>query len=107
MNRYTFLSDPFGSLGLYLFCIGKYFLEYNGELVATAHLTKFRRSSLPQGDLEIPIKLRVRKGKASLEIFRKIKDFVLDKLPRTRKSPVRCKDGRRRGRLILSNSLDF
>ena len=86
MNRYTFLSDPFGSLGLYLFCIGKYFLEYNGE-----HLTKFRRSSLPQGDLEIPIKLRVRKGKASLEIFRKIKDFVLDNYLEPEKVPLDVK----------------
>ena len=91
MNRYTFLSDPFGSLGLYLFCIWKYFLQYNGELVATVHLTKFRRSSLPQGDLEIPIKLRVGKGKASLEIFRKIKDFVLDNYLEPEKVPLDVK----------------
>ena len=39
---------------------------------------KFHRSQLLQAGLEIPIKLRLGKGKASLEIFRKIKDFVLD-----------------------------
>ena len=71
-------------------------------------MTKFRRSSLPQGDLEIPIKLRVGKGKASLEIFRKIKDFVLDNYLEPEKVPLDVKTRRRRrGRLILSNSLDF
>ena len=53
------------------FC--KYFLECNDELDAT----KFCRSPLPQGGLEIPIKLRVRKGKASCEIFRKFKGFTV------------------------------
>ena len=56
------------------FC--KYFLEYNGELDATVRSTKFRRSPLPQGGLEIPIKLRVGKGKASCDIFRKLKGFT-------------------------------
>ena len=53
------------------------FLGYNGELDATIHSRKFRRSPLLQGGIEIPIKLRVRKVKASLDIFRKMKDFVL------------------------------
>ena len=57
------------------FC--KYFLEYNSEPDATVRSEKFRRSPLPQGDLEIPIKFLVGKGKASLEIFRKMKGFVL------------------------------
>ena len=57
----------------------KYFLEYNSKLDAMVCSTKFHRSPLPQGGLEIPIKLQVGKGKVSLEIFRKIKSFVLDK----------------------------
>ena len=56
----------------------KYFFQYNGKLVAAARSTKFRRSPLPQGGLEIPIKLRVGKGKVNFEIFRKVKSFVLD-----------------------------
>ena len=55
----------------------KYFLEYNSEPDATVRSEKFRRSPLPQGYLEIPIKFLVGKGKASLEIFRKMKGFVL------------------------------
>ena len=83
MNRYNFSINSFGNLGLHLFYICKYFLEYNSELDATVRSTKFLRSPLPQGDLEhshqeILIKLRDGKGKASLEIFRKIKGFLLD-----------------------------
>ena len=71
------------------FC--KYFLEYNGELDATVRSTKFCRSPLPQGGLEIPIKLRVGKGKASLEIFRKMKGFVLDNYLEPEKIPLNVK----------------
>ena len=58
------------------FC--KYFLDNKSELDATVRSTKLCRSPLLQGGLEIPIRLRVGKGKASLEIFRKMKGFVLD-----------------------------
>ena len=51
------------------FC--EHFLENNNELDATVRSTKFRRSPLMQGGLEIPIILWVGKGKASLEIFRR------------------------------------
>ena len=76
----------------------KYFLEYNDQLDATVRSTKFRRSTLPQGGLEIPIKLPVGKGKASLEIFRKMKGFMVLCLIKSRQNPVGCKDRRRRGR---------
>ena len=46
-----------------------------GEIDTTIRSTK---STLQQGGLEISIKLRVGKGKVSLEIFRKMKSFVLD-----------------------------
>ena len=59
-----------------VFC--KYFLEYNSQLDATVCLTKFCRHPLPQSGLTIPINLQVGKEKASLEIFRKMKVFVLD-----------------------------
>ena len=39
--------------------------------------TEFRRSPLSQGGLETPIKLKVGKGEASFEIFRKMKNLVL------------------------------
>ena len=54
------------------FC--RFFLEYDGLLDAAVRATKFRRS--PQGGLEILIKLRIREGKSSPEIFRKMNGFV-------------------------------
>ena len=71
------------------FC--KYFFEYNGELDATVHSAKLRRSPLSQGGLEIPIKLLVWKGKASLGIFRKMKGFVLDNYLEPEKMPLDVK----------------
>ena len=53
--------------------------------------TKFHRSPLPQDGLEILIKLRVGKGNASLEIFRKMKGFVLDNYLETKKIPLDIK----------------
>ena len=76
------------------FC--KYFLEYNVELDATVRSTKFRRSPLPKGGQEVPIKLRVGKGKASLEIFRKRKGFVLDNYLESEKIPLDVKKRRAR-----------
>ena len=54
-------------------------------------LTKFYRILLLQGDLEIPIKLQVGKGKAILEIFRKMKGFVLDNYLEPEKIPLDVK----------------
>ena len=51
---------------------------FYGALDAAVLSTKFRRSPLPQNTLEIPIKLRVGKGKPNLEIFRQMKSSVLD-----------------------------
>ena len=53
--------------------------------------TKFHRSPLPQDGLEIFIKLRVRKGNASLEIFRKMIGFVVDNYLETKKIPLDIK----------------
>ena len=46
---------------------------------------------LPQGGLEIPIKLQVGKGKVSLEIFIKMKSFVLDNYLEPEKIPLDVK----------------
>ena len=67
------------------FC--KYFLECNGELNGTIRSTKFCASLLLQVGLEIPIKLWVEKGKASLEIFRKMKGFLFDNYHEPEKIP--------------------
>ena len=40
---------------------GKYFLEYNGKFDAKVCSTNFHRNPLPQGGLEMPIKLQVRR----------------------------------------------
>ena len=53
--------------------------------------TKFHRSPLPQDGLEILIKLRVGKGNASLEIFRKMEGFVLHNYLKTKKIPLDIK----------------
>ena len=81
------------------FC--KYFLKYNSELDATVCSTKFHRSPLPQGGLEILIKLWVGKGKGSLEIFKKTKGFMLDNYLKPEKNPVGFKDRRWWGIWIL------
>ena len=54
----------------------KFFLDYGGLLTANVKATKFRQSPLPQGGLEIPIKLAIGKGEASDDVFEKMKDFV-------------------------------
>ena len=53
--------------------------------------TKFCRFPLPQAGLEIPIKLQVGKGKASLEIFKKMKSFVLDNYFESEEIPLDIK----------------
>ena len=73
------------------FC--KYFLEWNGELDATVCSTKFRKSPIPQGGLEILIKLRVGKGKANFETSRKMKGFVLDNYLEPENIPLDGKTG--------------
>ena len=56
------------------FC--KFFVEYGGLLFAGVSNTKFQRSPIPQGGLEIPIKLHVVKAEASDEHFSKTRKFV-------------------------------
>ena len=50
-----------------------------------------RRNPPRQGGLEIPIKLPVGKGKASLEIFRKMKGFVVHNYLEPEKIPLDVK----------------
>ena len=69
------------------FC--RFFLEYDGLLDAAVRATKFRRS--PQGGLEILLKLRIREGKSSPEIFRKMKGFVLDNYVEPERIPLDIK----------------
>lgn len=71
------------------FC--KFYLEYNGVINATVRMTKFRRSPLPQGGLEIPIKLCVGKGDSSNEVFRKMKGFMLENYLEPEKIPLEIK----------------
>ena len=73
----------------------KYFLEYNGEVNSRVHSSKFSRSPPPQSGPEMPNKLWVGKGKTSLEIFKKMKGFLLE-LSLVRKNLVECKDRRER-----------
>ena len=56
------------------FCL--YFTKYGGVLSATVRETKFRRSPLPQGGLEIPITLYIRKAESTDNIYNQMKGFV-------------------------------
>ena len=57
--------------------------------------TNFHRNPSPQIGLEILIKLRVGKEKASLEIFEKMKGFPVNNYLEPEKNSVGCKDKRR------------
>ena len=56
------------------FC--RYFIAYGGKIKASVRDTKFRRSPLPQGGLEVPITLRIEQGRTSVDIFQKMKSYV-------------------------------
>ena len=56
------------------FC--KFYIEYGGELTSTVSDEKFRRSPIPQGGLEIPIKLRIFKGSAPNHVFQRMKELI-------------------------------
>ena len=53
-----------------------FFLNYGGALEGRVRDSKFRRSPIPKGGLEIPIVLIVWKDKASTSVFSRMKDFV-------------------------------
>ena len=46
-----------------------FFLDYGGKLEATVRCTKYRRSPLPQGGLEIPVTLLIFKGDSSDDVY--------------------------------------
>lgn len=71
------------------FC--KFYVEYSGELGATVRSTKFRRSPLPQGGLEIPIDFLVKISKASEDIYKKMKVFVKENYMEPEKIPLSVK----------------
>ena len=74
------------------FC--KFFVEYGGELLAHVTSTSFRRSPVPQGGLEIPICLQVKRSAAPEMVFKKMKQLVdthylePDKIPSTVEMPL-------------------
>ena len=56
------------------FC--KFFLDYGGQIHATVTSSKFRRSPLPQGGLEIPMRLINMQADTSDEVFLKMKELL-------------------------------
>ena len=56
------------------FC--KFFIDYRGKIKAAVVSCQFRRSPLPQGGLEIPLKLSICHADTSNGVFQKIIDFV-------------------------------
>ena len=56
------------------FC--KFYIDYGGKLEATVTSVDFRRSQLPQGGLEIPIKFSVVKGDVSDVVFQKMREYI-------------------------------
>ena len=71
--------------------ISRFCKFYNGVINATVRMTKFRRIPLPQGGLEIPIKLCVGKEDSSNEVFRKMKGFMLENYLEPEKIPLKIK----------------
>ena len=53
-----------------------FFLDYGGKLEATVRGTKYRRSPLPQGGLEIPVTLLIFKGDSSDDVYSKMQELV-------------------------------
>lgn len=49
------------------FC--KFYFDYGGKMTAIVRASKFRRSPLPQGGLEIPITLMVSQGDTTSQIL--------------------------------------
>ena len=53
-----------------------YFLNYGGSLEARVRNTQYRRSPIPRGGLEIPIRLIVKKENADNQVFEEMKGFL-------------------------------
>ena len=60
------------------FC--QYFLNYGGLLEGREKNVRYRRFLIPKGRLEIPIKIVVKKHKASPVVFNKMKELISDRL---------------------------
>ena len=56
----------------------KFYLEYGGNMKASVRNVKFRRSPLPQGGLEIPITLTILQNNASLTVYNKMQEFMME-----------------------------
>ena len=56
------------------FC--NFFLDYGGKLEVTVRCTKYRRSPLPQGGLEIPVTLLIFKGDSSDDVYSNMQELV-------------------------------
>lgn len=82
IGLYTDFQEKIGdtSLVVHLRCelprFAKIYLEYSGTLTATVQRIKLSRSLLPQGGLEISIALTVRKNKAQIYSYSKMKENI-------------------------------
>ena len=56
----------------------KFYLEYGGNMKASVRDVKFRRSPLPQGGLEIPITLTILQNNASLTVYNKMQESMME-----------------------------
>ena len=66
-----------------------YFTKYSSILSAVVRETKFCRSPLPQGELEIPITLYVIKAESSEKVFSQMKNFVEKHYLEPEKIPIK------------------
>lgn len=69
------------------FCL--YFTKYGGILSATVRQTKFRRSPLPQGGLEIPITLYIQRGESDDRIYNQMRGFAQEYYMEPEKIPIK------------------
>ena len=56
----------------------KFYLEYGGNMKASVGDVKFHRSPLPQGGLEIPITLTILQNNASITVYNKMQEFMME-----------------------------
>ena len=55
-----------------------FYVRYGIVISANVRQTKFRRSTLPQGGLEIPIYLCIQKGESSGKIYDQMENYVVE-----------------------------
>ena len=71
-------SDVVGHIPREISRFCRYFVNYGGKLEGRVRDTKYRRSPIPSGGLEIPITLLVMKCRASLAVFDKMNELVTE-----------------------------